>query len=378
MTKIFATSNLETALQDCLAAVFEQGKTLEEALSLYPHWREELSPLLESALWMRAQQRELSLPPQRKLLLQQRILHAIRAEPLPSVRREQPVRPRLAALFSRPALAWSALILVFIFMIGLSTTGVAFAAQGSLPGEPLYAVKAAVEEATVLLNWDAAQRTRLRLDYAQRRLDEVARLSQQGRYEQTELALSNYEVQLYLALQEAERAARVNPLQASQLKAEIEARLQTQATSLAALESLLPPAQVPVARQAQTISLQAVQALNSLIAEVQATLTPTATLTVLTATTDAGGQLPLPAFSTPTASFVPPGLLRQTQSPTPRPSLTPRPTNTHRPTQIIPPSKTAKPTQVKPPKPTPQPTNPNKPTSQPPPGQDKPTRTPKK
>lgn len=371
---------LEEALQDCLEAIFQGGQTLDQALARHPHLRQELLPLLESALWVRSQRGDFSPSPQQRAALRERVLNSIQTQPLPQA--QAAARPQWSprqAQARRPAWLWIAAVLVFISLLVFTTTGMALAAQNSLPGDSLYAVKEAVEEANVLLTWDAARRARLRLEYAERRLAEVTRLSQQGRFNETSLALRNYEVQLHLALQEAESAARNNPLQASQLKAEIEASLQTQTASLVALESLLPPSQAPAVRQAQTASAQALKAVDALLAEIMATLTPTVTLSAPASATDAGGQLPLPALATPTASFVPPGLLRQTQSPTPRPSLTPRPTNIHRPTQVVPPTKTPKPTQVKLPKPTPKPTNPNKPTAPPqPPGQSKPTKTPKK
>ena len=395
---------LEEALQDCLEAMIQGGQTLDQALARYPHLRQELLPLLESALWVRSQRADFSPSPQRRAALQERVLKSIQTQPLPHV--QAAARPRWS---SRPArarrLAWLgiAATLVFLSLLVFTTTGMALAAQNSLPGDPLYAVKEAVEEARVLLTWDAAQRARLRLAYAERRLAEVARLSQRGRVNENPLPLRNYEVQLALALQEVESAARQNPLQASQLKAEIEAGLQTQAASLVALESLLPPVQAAAVRQAQDATFQTLQAVDALLTEMAATLTPNVILSAPVSGTDAGWHSPLLPFSTPTASFIPPGLLRQTQSPTPRASLTPHPTNTHRPTQVVPPTKTPKPTQikppvptpkptqvkppkptpkptqVKPPKPTPKPTNPNKPTDVPqPPGQSKPTKTPKK
>lgn len=370
-------AELEFALQDCLEAMLRGGKTLDEALSRYPHLHQELAPLLESALWVRSQQGALSPSLQRQTVLRERVLKAVQAEPLPLARRpSRSIRPRPSLFSNRAIWAWSAFIFFAICLLAFAASGVALASQNSLPGDRLYGVKAAVEEAGVLLTWDAAQRTRLRLEYAERRLDESARLSRQGRFEEMSLALSNYEVQLYLAMQEAAQMANTQPLRAQQLKAEIETRLQAQIETLVALENFLPPAQAQVAQQAQNASQQALQSAASILSGIEITSTPTTTFTALASATAAEVQITLPVLLTPTEAFMPPGLLRQTQSPTPRPSLTPRPTNTHRPTKIVQPSKTPKPTQVKPPTKTPKPSNPNKPTS--PPGQSKPTKTPKK
>ncbi|GAB4481781.1 MAG: hypothetical protein Kow0088_24280 [Anaerolineales bacterium] len=360
-------AELEFALQDCLESMLNDGKTIDEAISRYPHLRQELFPLLESALWVRAQREEFSLSPKRKVVLRQRVLQRIQVMPLSSVKKPARSTPHHTSWsMKRPLWAWSAIVLLLICFFVFTTSGVALASQNSLPGENLYVVKTALEEARLMVTWDAGQRASLRLEYAQRRLDEATRLSQQGRFEEVPLALDSYQVQLYLALEETKHAARNQPQQTQQLKAEIETRLQAQIQAIAILENLLPPAQAQLAQAAQNASQRTLQSATSLFAETAATATPTAPMPALASATQAGGEV------------VPPGLLRKTQSPTPPASLTPRPTNTHRPTQAIQPSKTPKPTQVRPPTKTPKPTNPNKPTSKAPPGQTKPSKTPKK
>ncbi|MFN3309563.1 MAG: DUF5667 domain-containing protein, partial [Anaerolineales bacterium] len=314
-----SSAELDLALQNCIEMILHGGRTLDEALAQYPHLRSELAPLLESALWVRSQRESLSLSPQRQADLRERVLKAVQAESLPRKRRElHPAQQHRRAFLSRAAWVWSTAVLLLICLLALTTSGVAFASQNSLPGDPLYAVKTAVEEARLLATWDATQRARLRLEYAERRLEEVSRLSQQGRYEETAIALSDYEVQLHLALQEAQRAIRIQSLQAQPLRAEIEAHLQAQSETLATLARLLPPAQAQAVQHAQNASSQALQNAASLLSELEPTLTPTATVTALASITPPAAQITLPAVSTPTESSVPPRLLRPTQSPTPR------------------------------------------------------------
>ncbi len=317
-------------------------------------------------------------------------MRSIQAEAL-SAKRAQPrlAQRRFGSFVNRSTLAWSGLVLILICLIGFSLSGIALASQDSLPGDSLYAVKAAIEETRLSLTLEASQRARLRMEFAERRLDEAKQLSEHGRYDEVPLALTNYQVQLHLALQEVKQAVHTQPLQAQQLNEDIQTRLQHQITVLAGLESDMPLSLAQAIQQAQAASEQASSTAISLFAEATATVTPTPTAPSAASPTQPAGAIPssatpsLPVIQPPswtaTQESLPPGLQRQTQTPTPRPSLTPRPTNTHRPTQVIIPSKTPKPTQVKPPQPTPKPPNPNKPTSPPqPPGQSKPTKTPKK
>lgn len=91
-------------------------------------------------------------------------------------------------LVYRPAVA----LLAALVVVGLSAGGVVYAAEGSLPGDPLYTIKTEVTEplATALAVTPAAQRD-WQETLARRRLDEAATLSSQGRLgTTTELALT--------------------------------------------------------------------------------------------------------------------------------------------------------------------------------------------
>jgi hypothetical protein len=72
----------------------------------------------------------------------------------------------------RPVLAVAALALV----VAWGTIG---AAAASLPGDPLYAVKRATEDVQVALTFDDVARMQLLAELADRRLDELARITEQ-------------------------------------------------------------------------------------------------------------------------------------------------------------------------------------------------------
>lgn len=74
-------------------------------------------------------------------------------------------------------LAWAALALLLALLL---STGTAWAAQDSLPGELLYPVKRATEQARLSLTRRPEARSNLLISLAERRLDEVAQLCPEG------------------------------------------------------------------------------------------------------------------------------------------------------------------------------------------------------
>ncbi|MFN2166547.1 MAG: DUF5667 domain-containing protein, partial [Anaerolineae bacterium] len=70
-------------------------------------------------------------------------------------------------------------LLALVLVVGL-TFGASQAAAGSLPGEPLYGLKLAVEETRLALTSDLEAQAALNLVLAEERLDEVTALLEQG------------------------------------------------------------------------------------------------------------------------------------------------------------------------------------------------------
>ncbi len=115
-------------LERCLRRL-EQGADLETCLREFPE-AASLLPMLRTALWLR-QGREVSLRPSvLQRMIRQGQLHAARAK----------VRPVVSALTFR----WAGALVVLLGLI-LVALGVVSAAEASLPDEPLYPVKRAVE-----------------------------------------------------------------------------------------------------------------------------------------------------------------------------------------------------------------------------------------
>jgi hypothetical protein len=99
------------------------------------------------------------------------VVHAEREQGrLNALRRKQPL-----SLFK----ALIATMLVLIFLVGSSIT--VFAAQSSLPGQPLYTIKSWSEDIRLSMTFSTKAKLNLTLDYTNRRLDEISSLITRGK-----------------------------------------------------------------------------------------------------------------------------------------------------------------------------------------------------
>jgi uncharacterized protein DUF5667 len=163
-------AEVDRALEDCLSALHD-GRALQDVLRRHPRRREELISILQLSLDL-AQLRTPAPETGFRLRARNRMLAA--AQRGRSLRRA----PFNLALRLRPVLVGAAAVAA---AAAVSAGGLTAAAAGSLPGEPLYSVKTAVEGVELRLTLDPQASARLRLQFAQRRLDEAERLARLGR-----------------------------------------------------------------------------------------------------------------------------------------------------------------------------------------------------
>jgi len=84
--------------------------------------------------------------------------------------------------------------------------GTVYAAQASLPGETLYAVKLGSEQVAMMLPGDNLARAERSLEFANRRMEELEALAEEGRIEYLERARERYEHALNITLARMEQA----------------------------------------------------------------------------------------------------------------------------------------------------------------------------
>ena len=288
------SKGMEEVLAESLAAL-EQGEGLEAVLARYPGEASELRPLLEMAAWMGA--RRGAVEPRAGFV------KASRARLLGRV-----AAPQLS-WWQRLGLWWSglfvggrryalqlALVVVMLACLVLGSSGIAYASQGTLPGDVLYPVKLGVEQVQLWANLDPAQEVRLHMQFSQRRLDEIEALVSLGRYQDVKTALASYSLHMAQALLSLEDLAALDPGAAGVLAAAMKPVYADQARSLSLLAERAAQVAREIFEQAASIAEEGAQEVEQVGEEITAYPQQTATGTPPAASPT---STPLPAASTP-------------------------------------------------------------------------------
>jgi len=176
--------DLTQPLQECLQAMGEK-RNLQEVLRRYPEERDQLIDLLRLSVDLGGLAPSApAADPAFRLRARNRMLAAAHR------RREQRWNP-FGAL-PRPAarLAFAGAVAAALLVGGLTS---AAASGNSLPGDPLYPVKLAVENAQLAVAFDPAARARLHAQFADVRLTEAQRLIAAGRVQEGVRQVDQYD-----------------------------------------------------------------------------------------------------------------------------------------------------------------------------------------
>ncbi len=372
--------NLDLVLNECLEAL-RAGASVDECLARYPDNARELEPLLRVAVRLRVAE-PLTLGPAAHATGRQKLGAAVEAKAAAAGERARPaeslklrLQTWLWPLDIRPlprlAMAFEALLIV-AFVGGVF---VAMSAR-SLPGQPLYPVKRAMESVSVALTPDAASQARLHLTLAERRLAEAETLlRQQGWLDESSLA--EWSAELRGALAAIDQVAELETVQ--ELLALFDARVGEQQAVLEALlaqtggethESLLVASRTAAAyRQLAADELGERERLEPTpVGTPLPTRTPEPSRTPVSAPTNTMTLTPTPSASptwTPPRATRTPGraIGDETHEPTQTPTA-PGPTTSPRPPTETPelhPTQVPEPTPTREIRPTPRPTKTERP-----------------
>ena len=102
---------------------------------------------------------------------------------------------------TRSRMSTFAPVLILLVVVFGGTTATAFAAQGSLPSEPLYPIKTLVEDIRLALTSDPEAEVQLLMQLSTERMEEIAAMVQQGLPVPDAVAIQ-LQKHLHLALQE--------------------------------------------------------------------------------------------------------------------------------------------------------------------------------
>ncbi|NOZ51426.1 MAG: hypothetical protein GXP37_15480, partial [Chloroflexi bacterium] len=257
-----------------------EGHDLHSILARFPDEKDELEPLLQAALRLRAVQ-NLTASTSFRQTTRIRLLNSIQASPAPTPRphRRSYFNFQLPWLLGRSS--WvGALLALVVLLSGMTATTVA--AQAALPGDILYPVKRTSEEIQRLLASDPLTQN---LILSERRLAEVQALQAQARYKNIPQALSLYR-------QELEQMAKL--MSATTMPGDSIPQLQQQVQQLHNLDQVLPDAQQALIAESlvqATDILHQAQSSDSSHPEPEQSQEPVITLTP-TAMPDMGGPHP--------------------------------------------------------------------------------------
>lgn len=304
-------------LQQCLDLVLNENLSVDEAVRLYPGEAEELGPLIEQALYVHTFSAAFDPDPQFVQASKQRLLKNLSGAQ-GSIHKPAtgPLRWNwLLNLGGNRALAYRFAVVIILFIVLFAGgTGVAFASQNALPGDPLYGTKIGLEDLTLAFTPDQQSNILLNMQYADRRLAEIRTLQAQGRFDQVAPALINYQKHIDQANKALVKVVEQDPAHGTQIASMMQEKVSNQ---LAMLDGLVKdsPGQTQkdlvLAQTAAQHSLEAAQRMTGVVGPLLPSETPafpTATSPVVVVDTPSGSP-----SSSPTNN--PPGLLTETPPP---------------------------------------------------------------
>lgn len=207
--------------------------------------------------------------------------------------------PLFAGRGQRMAPVWATLLAAVTLCVCLGTGGVVMAAEGALPGDPLYGVKTAVENMRLAVA-PAEGDVSLHARFAERRLDEIEALVAADRLNEVSEAAAGYEEHVGQALRVLETVGDRDAGTHDELAAELVLTLARQSALLDLLAGEMPAQVAPVIQQAQSVSTEARNSIKLIHTEPDSdgkadkpTATPTPGPTVAEPTTSAPAATPM-------------------------------------------------------------------------------------
>ncbi|MEE8473455.1 MAG: DUF5667 domain-containing protein, partial [Dehalococcoidia bacterium] len=174
-------NKFEKTLDECLNRVITGGEGIEHCLRDYPEMAEGLEPLLRTALAVKVRADSVQPRTLPRSLAKQRFLTEVRAAGQPQPRR------RWFPGFQGQR-RWVVAVTVGLIVILVGGGGTVAAAAGSMPDEPLYPVKIATEQARLAFARTEIGRAEIEARFADRRVKEIARMSEKHKAAKVEVA----------------------------------------------------------------------------------------------------------------------------------------------------------------------------------------------
>ncbi len=181
------TKRFDDILNECVEQVL-WGESVEQCLLRYPEQAAELEPLLRVALAAR----KASSVVEPRAEFKERARYEVQSQLHSKERKAEAEKTTRVGWIPRWVVAAACLALVLVFAGG----GTVAASSDSVPGDTLYAVKTAAEQVRLRLTFSEAAKARLQARFAERRVQEMARLAKKGRTGQLESLATKFTAHL--------------------------------------------------------------------------------------------------------------------------------------------------------------------------------------
>jgi hypothetical protein len=315
-------------LDHCLDLIASGAGTVDTVIEQYPEYRDVLRPPLEAAQWLQKRSQVFNPRPGFVQLSRRRLTNRFKRNAAAS---STETMSRIPAFFQEKRLVvqYSALLTLTAVLLFVGYRSTSFLVQRSIPGDPLYETKLTQEKVRLNLAINDEKSTRLRLEFAQRRVIEMQELVLADRTELLDETLADFEYQMAEAATGIKSIAETDEAKAAEIASLFESTLELPMNNLAGIVDSSPENAPP----------DFVEMLNQVTADIFG-LEPFGPW-VVTET----------ATPTNTVTFTPTNTETLTPTATPVPTDTPQPTPTNTATatseSILPPTST--PTLTQPP-----------------------------
>jgi hypothetical protein len=198
---------VEDILVQCIEDIKTGRASIEDCLGRYPSMREQLEPLLRIALEIR-EPPDVKPSPSFKMKARVRLMEQIHgrqaATRRPWFRYDGQMRP--VAYVKKFSMSMAGVVLAIVLTLSALGVGTVYASQASLPGDTLYPVKLTTEQVGMMLVRDNVAGAERALNFADRRVQEMTALVENGRPQDLGLAVEKYDYALNMTLTKIEEA----------------------------------------------------------------------------------------------------------------------------------------------------------------------------
>ncbi len=308
-------AELGKILDHCLELIASGSGTVDSVIGQYPEHSEVLRPPLEAAQWLQKRTEVFNPRPGFVQLSRRRLTNRFEGYAGSS---STETMSRIPAFFQerRMVVQYSALLTLTAVLLFVGYRSTSFLVQRSIPGDPLYETKLAQEDLRLSLSFSEENDTRLRLEFAQRRVIEMQELILVDRTSLIDETLEDFEYQMAEAAVGIKTIAETDEVKAAEIASLFESTLSLPMKNLVGIVDTSPdissPDFVEMLNQV-TADIFGLQPFGPWVVTVTATPTNTATPTPTntptptpTNTVTATFEPRLPPTLTPTLTQEPP------------------------------------------------------------------------